>query len=589
MAREKHALCWFLVYAISSLEDMECGALRQAQGSSRIFFDKEKKEMKIALIQINPTIGDFNANGRSILKWANKAITQGAELLVFPELVLCGYPPQDYLEHPEFIHEQNKLLQHLIHSIQNVPVLIGAVTKNNSQQGKKLFNSGILFDKGHIIFTSHKKLLPTYDVFDEERYFEAGTTTQFVQLSQKNIGITICEDMFNDPDIFAEQLYTTDPVALLHQEHTIDFIINIAASPYIQGKDQQRITAFSTLCKKYNTPLLYCNQVGGQDSILFDGSSFALDQSGSLCGQAPSFTESLLIIDTEQFAPDTDARPTTIKQVHDALVMGTRDYVRKCGFTKAIVGLSGGIDSALTCAIGCEALGAKNIMGITLPSPYSSQGSIDDSLNLAKNVGITCHTLPIENIFQAFKTSLEPFFTDMQEDVTEQNLQARSRGVLLMALANKFNALLLTTGNKSELAVGYCTLYGDMSGALAVISDVPKMLVYELSGYINRARKIIPQNTIDKPPSAELAPNQTDQDDLPPYKILDPILVAYLEDHLSIPEIIKQGFDETVVRDIVKRIKINEYKRKQAAMGLKVTSKAFGFGRRYPNAQGFTG
>jgi NAD+ synthetase len=269
--------------------------------------------------------------------------------------------------------------------------------------------------------------------------------------------------------------------------------------------------------------------------------------------------------------------------------MGTRDYVRKCGFTKAIVGLSGGIDSALTCALGCEALGSENIMGVTLPSPYSSQGSIDDSLSLAENLGITCHTLPIENIFQAFKTSLKPFFTDMQEDVTEQNLQARSRGVLLMALANKFNALLLTTGNKSELAVGYCTLYGDMSGALAVISDVPKMLVYDLARYINRGKEIIPLNTITKPPSAELAPDQTDQDDLPPYEILDPILAAYLEDHLSIPEIIKQGFAKTVVQDIVRRIKINEYKRKQAAMGLKVTSKAFGFGRRYPNAQGFRG
>ncbi len=543
--------------------------------------------MKIALIQINPIIGDFSANGRTIKEWAAKAIHQGAELLVFPELVLCGYPPQDYLEHPEFIHQQDVLLRELVATLQDVPVLIGAFTENPASQGKRLCNSGILFHQGKIIFTSHKKLLPTYDVFDEQRYFEPGTSGQFVHFNGKNIGITICEDIFNDPDIFPEQLYQTDPVALLHEKHNLDFVINIAASPYIKGKDHSRLTAFSALCKKYKTPLLYCNQVGGQDSILFDGGSFTLDEEGQRCGQAPSFTESILIVDTDNMRQDTTTAKDDIAQIYDALVMGTRDYVRKCGFRKAIVGLSGGIDSALTCAIGCAALGAENITGITLPSPYSSAGSVDDSLTLASNLGIPCHTLPINDIFSAFKTGLAPFFTNMAEDITEQNLQARSRGVLLMALANKFGSLLLTTGNKSELAVGYCTLYGDMSGALAVISDVPKMLVYELSHYINRKGEIIPTNTIDKPPSAELAPDQSDQDDLPAYEILDPILSAYLEDHLAIGEIVKQGFGEDVVRDIVRRIKINEYKRKQAAMGLKVTSKAFGFGRRYPSAQGF--
>lgn len=545
--------------------------------------------MKIALIQINPVIGDFAANGCAIKEWATRAIKHGAELLVFPELVLCGYPPQDYLEHPEFIRQQNDLLKELMASISEVPVLVGAFTKKPSGQGKQLFNSGILFHRGKVIFTSHKKLLPNYDVFDEQRYFEPGTTSQFIKLNGSNIGITICEDIFNDPDIFSQQLYATDPVALLHQEHDLDFIINIAASPYIQGKDQQRLVDFSRLCKKYNTPLLYCNQVGGQDSILFDGGSFVLDKQGELCGQADSFKESMLMVDTDELHPSGASHKEDIEQVYNALVMGTRDYVKKCGFSKAIVGLSGGIDSALTCAIGCDALGAENIMGITLPSPYSSAGSVDDSLALAKNLGITCHTLPIEGIFEAFKTGLAPFFADMQEDITEQNLQARSRGVLLMALANKFGSLLLTTGNKSELAVGYCTLYGDMSGALAVISDVPKMLVYELSRYINREREIIPINTIDKPPSAELAPDQTDQDDLPTYEVLDPILAAYLEEHLSIEDIIKQGFNEDIVKDIVRRIKINEYKRKQAAIGLKVTSKAFGFGRRYPNAQRFMG
>ncbi len=545
--------------------------------------------MKIALIQINPVIGDFTSNGRAIKKWADQAINAGAEFLVFPELALCGYPPQDYLEHPEFIHEQNLLLEELMCSIQDVPVLIGAFTVNQHSHGKRLFNSGVLFHHGNILFRSHKKLLPNYDVFDEQRYFEPGTSSQFFQFNGVNIGITICEDIFNDPDIFKEQLYSTDPVAVLHAEHDIDFIINIAASPYIKGKDKTRRSNFAALCKKYNTPLLYCNQVGGQDSILFDGGSFALDKEGNLCEHAPSFKEAMIIVDPANLVPDNTAQPEDIQQVYDALVMGTKDYVKKCGFTKAIVGLSGGIDSALTCAIGCAALGHENVMGITLPSPYSSIGSIDDSLALAENLGITCHTLPIENIFEAFKTGLAPFFTDTTEDVTEQNLQARSRGVLLMALANKFGSLLLTTGNKSELAVGYCTLYGDMSGALAVISDVPKMLVYELSRSINYDREIIPANTINKPPSAELAPDQTDQDDLPAYEILDPILAAYLEEHLSIKDIVAQGFAEDIVRDIVRRIKINEYKRKQAAMGLKVTSKAFGFGRRYPNAQGFSG
>ncbi|MDA3831955.1 MAG: NAD+ synthase [Spirochaetales bacterium] len=545
--------------------------------------------MKIALIQLNPTIGDFTHNGLAIKEWADKAIALGAEFLVFPELALCGYPPQDYLEHPDFIRAQNRLLHELIDSIQDIPVLLGAFTENHSLQGKKLFNAGILFHQGKIIFTSHKKLLPTYDVFDEQRYFEPGTTSQLVQLNGKNIGITICEDIFNDPDIYPEQLYKTDPIALLHDEDELDFIINIAASPYIQGKDKARIRDFSIICQKYQTPLLYCNQVGGQDSLLFDGGSFVLDQTGTLCGQAASFTESILLVDTDNLIQHETTQPADIQQVYNGLVMGTRDYIRKCGFSKAIVGLSGGIDSALTCAIGCDALGAENVMGITLPSPHSSQGSIADSLTLAQNLGITCHTLPINDIFSAFKTGLAPFFAGRQEDVTEQNLQARSRGVLLMALANKFGALLLTTGNKSELAVGYCTLYGDMSGALAVIADVPKLLAYELARYINRSQEIIPVNTITKPPSAELAPDQTDQDDLPPYEILDPILAAYLEDHLPLAEIVHQGFPETVVKDIVRRIKINEYKRKQGALGLKVTSKAFGFGRRYPNAQGFTG
>ncbi len=545
--------------------------------------------MKIALIQINPIIGDFSGNAALIEKEVHRAKKMGAHLAIFPELALCGYPPLDYLEHPSFLEEQNKYLDHLIKKIEGIAVLCGVITSCEEQNGKPLHNTALLFRDDEVLHASHKKLLPTYDVFDESRYFQPGTTSQFFCLDGLNLGITICEDLFNDIDAFPEQLYDTDPVAELDAKHNLDLLINIAASPFTMGKQHLRKKAFSTISSKYDLPLVYCNQVGGQDSILFDGASFVLDGQGHLSAQAGSFAADLLIIDTKHLSSITSPEVNEVAAVHDALVMGTRDYVRKCGFSKGLVGLSGGIDSALTCALACEALGPENVMGVGLPSPYSSQGSIDDARALANNLGIRFELLPISDIFESFKSSLAHLFEGYQEDVTEQNIQARIRGVLLMALANKYQSLLLTTGNKSELAVGYCTLYGDMSGALAVISDVPKMLVYELSRYVNRERQIIPTSTIDKPPSAELAPNQTDQDDLPPYEVLDPILAAYLEEHKSIADIVSLGFSEDVVRDVIRRIKINEYKRKQAAMGLKVTSKAFGFGRRYPTAVKFGG
>lgn len=545
--------------------------------------------MKIALIQINPIIGDFSGNAAIIREKSLRAKEMGAQLALFPELALCGYPPMDYLEHSSFLRDQNTHLDSLIHDIQGIAVLCGIITPCKERNGKPLHNTALLFRDGEILHASHKKLLPTYDVFDESRYFQPGSSSQFFALDGLKLGITICEDLFNDINAFPEQHYNSDPIAELTAHHHLDLLINIAASPFTLGKQPLRKKAFSAISRKYDLPLLYCNQVGGQDSILFDGASFVLDGQGRLCAQAQAFSENILLVDSNQLSPVACPAANEVTAVHDALVMGTRDYVRKCGFTKVLVGLSGGIDSALTCALACEALGAENVMGVGLPSPYSSEGSIDDTRALAENLGIRLELLPISAIFDSFKESLAPLFEGYQEDVTEQNIQARIRGVLLMAMANKFRSLLLTTGNKSELAVGYCTLYGDMSGALAVISDVPKMLVYELSHYVNRKEEIIPANTITKPPSAELAPNQKDQDDLPPYEVLDPILAAYLEEHKSLAEIIESGFDAAIVEDVVRRIKINEYKRKQAAIGLKVTSKAFGFGRRYPTAQRFQG
>lgn len=574
--------------------------------------------MKIAAIQLNPVIGAFEKNCSAILDWTEKAKKTGCNLAIFPEMAISGYPPQDLLERPAFVLAHQEAVQSLRNK-SNLAIIFGSITQCTAPTGKPLHNSAILcapdFSK-----TVHKQLLPTYDVFDESRYFEPGPTSSPVQFQGKNLGITICEDIFNDPTLFdlltegfddaePSKLYQHNPVQNLinASEAGLDILINIAASPFHLRKPEAKLAFFCQLAKKHNTPLIYVNQVGGQDSLVFDGQSLIIDKSGNVLAKAPRFSEGMLLYDTEhnkatvhglspkKYLPlshsndtsETPDRAASASIVFEALVCGTRDYMYKCGFRKAVIGLSGGIDSALTAAIAAEALGPENVLGIALPSPYTSEASIEDARLVAQNLGTGFEIIPIGAIFSSHLSALAPFFKDLKEDTTEQNIQARIRGNVLMAIANKFGSLLLSTGNKSEMAVGYCTLYGDMSGGLAVISDVPKMLVYQICHYLNRNSELIPQRTITKAPTAELAPNQKDQDDLPPYEILDPILEMYLEDKKSIAQIIDRGFDAEIVKDIVRRILINEHKRKQAPMGMKVTSKAFGYGRRYPTTQNF--
>jgi NAD+ synthase (glutamine-hydrolysing) len=555
--------------------------------------------MKIALGQINPVIGDFRTNADKIIRAAAAAKRRQCGLIIFSELVLCGYPPQDLLERETFLADHDAAFAHLVGTISGIGVICGAVGRHAGASGKQLHNCAILFEDGEILYTARKRLLPAYDVFDETRYFEPGPLGDIVVYKGLKLLLTVCEDIWNDKDVNQHLLYASDPVTELTTAakaagNTIDLLINISASPFHIGKIQQRQQIFTKVCSKHALPLIYVNQVGGQDSLLFDGSSMACHADGAIFARAHSFHEDLVILDTETWEGDMHTLPEAggarlerLAMVFSALEMGVRDYVRKCGFERAIIGLSGGIDSALTAVIACQALGSKNITGIALPSPYTSRGSVDDARQLAANLDCRFEVIPISELFLKYLETLDPLFADLPRDVTEQNIQARIRGTLLMALSNKFSALLLSTGNKSEMAVGYCTLYGDMNGGLAVIADVPKMLVYELAGFVNRHREIVPQRILDKAPSAELAPGQRDQDDLPSYQILDAILAMYLEENQGIEEIVRQGFERATVEDVVRRINVNEYKRKQAPLGLKVTTKSFGYGRRYPTAHNY--
>ncbi len=548
--------------------------------------------MKIALVQINPVIGDFSYNCQKILDACLDAVQKECSLVVFPELALSGYPPCDLLEHPAFLDAHDQALLELCSNLPDIDVIIGCIEQQNAKKsGKKVYNSAFVIQKGHIAHRIQKQLLPTYDVFDEKRWFEPGEAPEIIHCNGLRLGITICEDIWHSE--IGE--YDSDPVETLFSDNgEIDCLINISASPFQRNKEAVRHRLFRNICTKHQVPLLYVNQVGGQDSLLFDGRSLLMDAQGKVRAKSLGFLEDVLVIDSDDWSGELHeaAKEASLPAVCDALIMGIRDYVGKCGFKSVVIGLSGGIDSALTAALAVKALGAGNVFGVALPSPYSSEDSMEDAVELAGNLGCNFEVIPISNLFESFKKSLKPLFGDSPSnpsDLTEQNLQARIRGNLLMALSNRFGHLLLSTGNKSEMAVGYCTLYGDMNGGLAVISDVPKQLVYELSRYINRDKEIIPLRTITKAPTAELKPDQCDQDDLPDYEILDQILEMHLEGHLGVEEISSRGFSKELVTDVLHRVRINEYKRKQAPMGLRVTSKAFGYGRRYPNVQNFQG
>jgi len=541
--------------------------------------------MKIALAQINPIIGDFTHNTEKIIAAAEMAINLSCDLIVFSELIISGYPPRDLLEKKDFVDANLMHLEKLITSIRGIGVICGFVDKNPNEKGNPLYNSAALFDNGKILHQAHKRLLPNYDVFDERRYFEPGKECLPFSYKDYQIGLTICEDIWNDKDFFSRRLYPADPVEKMVKEGA-NLLINISASPFHVGKRKFKWGMFGSMTKKYNVPLLNVNQVGGNDSVLFDGISIAFDAQGRIAARARDFEEDIVVFDTQTQKGDLHpVSETGPESILNGLIMGTRDYVRKCGFSKAVVGLSGGIDSALTVYIAVQALGKENVILIFMPSQYTLKENTEDTKNLATNLGIKLFTMPIEEVFETFLQELSPLFKNVATEVTGQNIQARIRGTILMAISNKLGHLLLSTGNKSELAVGYCTLYGDMNGGLAVISDVPKTMVYQIARFINKDREVIPERIIQKPPSAELKPDQFDQDDLPPYEILDDILKAYIEDNKAPKEIIEMGFEPPIVTDIIKRVDQNEYKRYQSPPGLKVTTKSFGYGRRYPIAQ----
>ncbi len=542
--------------------------------------------MKVGFAQINPTVGDFAANTAAILAAYTSLAKDGAEVVLAPELALPGYPPLDLLFKSRFVPQNIAALDALHANAGDVPLLVGYVDVNTGP-GRPFRNAAAILERGKPIRKIFKSLLPTYDVFDEARYFQPAEKNEPVEIAGVLCGVTICEDIWSR-DYLPRQLYDCDPLASLAAQGA-KMILNLSASPFEVGKPRRRFGMLSARARTHGIPIAYCNTVGGNDQLIFDGNSFAVSGTGECLAQlAPFRTDSALV----EFRIQNSKFKTAIfqcdeEELFDALVLGTRDYFVKCGFRSAVLGLSGGIDSAVTAAVGAAALGAENVLGVTMPTRYSSDGSVGDSLTLATALGIRCLTIPIEKSFTAFKAQMAPFFEGKPGDVTEENMQPRLRGMTLMALSNKFGHLLLTTGNKSELAVGYCTLYGDMCGGLAVISDVPKMMIYKLARWLNREREIIPAATIEKPPSAELRPNQRDQDTLPPYEILDPILELLIEEGLSADEITARGFDAATVRWVVKRVAQNEYKRAQAVPGLKVTSKAFGVGRKMPVAQRF--
>lgn len=552
--------------------------------------------MKIAIAQTNPTVGDIAGNLASMKELAMRAHQGGCRLVIFPELSIVGYPPRDLVLKPRFIDDQLRAIEELAEvTDDDLTIFAGFVERHKDGPGRALHNAVAVLNDGEIVATHQKSLLPTYDVFDEHRYFEPGRRHAVTAVDDITFGITICEDLWNDKDFVPSQWQGQIPSELYHDdpfrrliEAGADVFVNVSASPFVVGKHAMRRELISRQARRFERPIIYANQVGGNDELIFDGASCVFDGNGVCVAQAKSFADDLLVFDLDQGdRSQHNPIPTGVAAVHDGLCLGLRDYVGKCGFKSALVGLSGGIDSAVVAALAARALGPERVHTVAMPSRYSSQHSIDDAKQLAENLGVHFTIIPIDPMHSSFEEHLRPHFEGRPADVTEENIQARVRGVILMALSNKFGHLLLTTGNKSELATGYCTLYGDMAGGLAVISDVPKMMVYELARHMNEqaGRALVPDHILTKPPSAELRPDQIDEDSLPPYEVLDAILARYIEQEHSTEQIIEAGFDADTVRRVVRLVDLSEYKRKQAAPGLKVTSRAFGSGRRMPIAQ----
>ncbi|MDO8461561.1 MAG: NAD+ synthase [Deltaproteobacteria bacterium] len=560
--------------------------------------------MKIALAQINTTVADFEGNSQKILQMAERAAKLGADLVVYPELTLCGYPPRDLVEIPSFIRKAAKVLDKIAKEAPpSVGLLVGTVAENTKGGGKPAFNRAVLLCNGKIQGTYDKSLVPNYDVFEEGRYFEPGVPNRITTFKGKKIGISICEDIWNDKLFWTKRLYKTDPI----EEQVAlgaELLINISASPYAMEKEKRRHEMLQAIAIKHGVPIAYVNLVGANDELVFDGLSLVLDDKGRAVAVGKQFEEDLLFYDLSKKGEEKPIPDETndVATASRALVVGVHDYVKKCGFKKVVLGLSGGIDSSLVATIAVEALGAENVVGVLMPSPYTSRESIEDASQLAKNLGIESMTIPITEIFESYKMILNTDVVGaalrgrpnqegnhiglpLQDDATFENIQARIRGNILMALSNRYGYLVLSTGNKSELGVGYCTLYGDMSGGLAVISDLPKTVVYPVARHFNQKRVVIPERVFTKAPTAELRPNQKDQDSLPPYETLDLILKNYIEEHKGEEEIVKLGFDKKLVADLLRRVDRNEYKRRQAAPGIKITAKAFGMGRRFPIAR----
>jgi NAD+ synthase (glutamine-hydrolysing) len=547
------------------------------------------KYSSIAVAQIDTTVGDFESNVETILTYAHKAYDDGADLVIYPELAVCGYPPQDMLERPAFIEANIASLDDIASRAPDLSILVGYAAPNADVYGKKVHNAVALLEEGEVRSRHFKRLLPTYDVFDEARYFEPAEDLQLLD-ERDNLAVTICEDIWNDPELaasYGQPRYETNPLEWVEATGA-DILINVSASPFVRGKDRNRTRMIQQIAEKYDLTVILANLVGGNDSLIFDGNSLVVNDKGDVLRQAEGFEEDLFVYERENpVSANGTSFPSEPGSVYQGLTLGLSDYLGKCGFRSALIGLSGGIDSSLTASLAVDALGQSNVLGVLMPSEISSEGSVTDAEKLADNLGIETRTFPIQGLFNDYLDLFEDEFEGMEWDHTEENLQARIRGNILMALSNKYGHILLTTGNKSELAVGYCTLYGDMNGGLAVISDVPKTMVYELAEYRNERDHVIPQNVLDKPPSAELSPDQKDEDELPPYEILDEIIRFYVEERMPPREIIQEGFEDDVVHEVVQLIDLNEYKRQQAPIGLKITSKAFTIGWRMPIAQRF--